>query len=128
MTTMPACNSTVSANWARRSRRHPAWAGVPALIILLAAAGCATIGHDFPVERVAEIRLQETTRAQIGEMFGEPWRTGIEDGQPTWTFARYHYSLFGQPSTRDLVVRFDDRGKVVSYTFNTTEREADAGQ
>jgi outer membrane protein assembly factor BamE (lipoprotein component of BamABCDE complex) len=98
------------------------------LLALLAAAallgaGCATVGSEFPTEKVPDIRLGETTREEIRSMFGEPWRTGVEDGKPTWTFARYRYSLFGSEQTKDLVLRFDDQGTVVSYTFNTTEPE-----
>ena len=95
---------------------------VPLLLAIVITA-CATIGHEFPVERVSDIQLQRTTQAEIRSIFGEPWRVGIEDGQPTWTYAKYRYKLFGQPSTQDLVVRFDERGTVVSYTFNTTEHD-----
>jgi hypothetical protein len=94
--------------------------------LFLWAGGCATVGHEFPVGRVPEIQIQRTTQEEIRAMFGDPWRVGVDDGQRTWTYGRYRYSLFGQPSTQDLVVRFDDRGVVASYTFNTTEH--DAGQ
>ena len=95
----------------------------PALLagLALLIGACATVGHDFPAERVPEIRLHETTREEIRTMFGEPWRTGLDDGQLTWTYGKYRYKLFGQASTTDLVLRFDSDGKVVSYTFNTTE-------
>jgi hypothetical protein len=56
-------------------------------------------------------------------MFGSPWRVGIEDGRRTWTYGKYRYRLFSETSTQDLVVRFDDKGIVVSYTFNTTEHK-----
>ncbi len=55
--------------------------------------------------------------------FGAPWRTGLEDGQRTWTYAEYRYSLFGGAQTRDLLIRFDDEGRVASYTFNSTHAE-----
>ena len=45
-------------------------------------------------------------------------RTGIDDGRPTWTYGYYRYALLGEARTRDLVVRFDDSGRVASYTFN----------
>jgi hypothetical protein len=83
--------------------------------------GCLTVGSDFPVERVREIRLGVTTRADVERHFGPPWRTGLEDGQPTWTYARYRYALLGGVRTTDLVVQFDQRGIVASYTFNTTD-------
>ena len=90
---------------------------------LLFCASCATVGRDFPVARVSDIRIGETTQNQIREMFGSPWRVGIEDGQRTWTYGKYRYRAFRQASTRDLVVRFDERNIVASYTFNTTEHQ-----
>ena len=56
-------------------------------------------------------------------MLGQPWRTGLEDGTPTWTYGYYKYNLIGESQTRDLVVRFDERGIVRSYTFNSTYPE-----
>jgi len=93
------------------------------IAMLLFGAACATVGKEFPVKMVPEIRIGETTRAEVREMFGPPWRTGLEDGMPTWTFARYRYSLFGDEETEDLVVRFDANWVVTSYTFNTTEHD-----
>ena len=71
----------------------------------LVVCGCATVGYE------------------IREMFGEPWRIGIEDGRITWTYARYHYRLFGDASTTDLIVRFNAAGVVDSYSYNTAEAE-----
>lgn len=92
-----------------------------ALLALLFVLACATVGHDFPSDRVRQVRIGETTRERVHELFGDPWRTGIEDGMPTWTYARYRYALFGDEQTKDLVLRFDELGVVRSYTFNTTE-------
>jgi outer membrane protein assembly factor BamE (lipoprotein component of BamABCDE complex) len=87
----------------------------------LLAAGCFTVGRSFPTRQVAAIEVGSTTREQIERTFGEPFRVGLEDGQQTWTYGHYRYSLFGNPVTRDLVLRFDERGVVASYSFNTTE-------
>ena len=96
--------------------------GLAAMLLLLTAS-CATVGRDFPVSHVSDIRVENTTQDEIRAMFGAPWRVGIEDGQRTWTYGKYCYRLFGQASTQDLVIRFDDRNVVVSYTFNTTEHQ-----
>lgn len=97
------------------------------LALLLAAtllgAGCATVGREFPAASVGNIIIGKTDRTEIRRMFGEPWRTGVEDGKKTWTYAHYRYSLFGPEQTRDLLIRFDDEGKVASYSFNTTYQE-----
>jgi hypothetical protein len=90
--------------------------------LLVGGTGCATIGKEFPVEPVRRIEIGVTTMADIQEMFGPPWRTGVDSGRKTWTYGRYRYSLFGRDKTRDLVVRFED-GVVHSYTFNSTEPE-----
>ncbi|TGN38968.1 outer membrane protein assembly factor BamE domain-containing protein [Marinobacter confluentis] len=83
--------------------------------------GCATVGKDFATHNVDQIEVGETTRSDIQEMFGEPWRTGIEDGKRTWTYGKYRWSAFGEAETTDLVVRFNDDGTVSSYVYNTTE-------
>ena len=93
------------------------------MTVLLLCASCATVGHNFPAARVSDIRIGETTQDQIREMFGDPWRVGIEDGQRTWTYGKYRYRAFKEASTQDLVVRFDERNRVASYTYNTTEQQ-----
>ena len=45
----------------------------------------------------------------------------MDDGDQTWTYGHYRYSLFGEAKTEDLVIRFDKDGVVSSYTFNTTD-------
>jgi hypothetical protein len=100
---------------------------VPAVILCISAAlimfvsSCATVGRDFPVSGVSKIEIGKTTRDEIRAMFGPPWRVGMEDGQRTWTYGNYRYSLFQAKSAKDLVVRFDDKDVVASYTFSTTE-------
>lgn len=83
--------------------------------------GCANVGKDFPTDRVTGIQVGKTTKNDIRSMFGSPWRTGAKDGQLTWTYGKYQYRLVGDSSTQDLVIYFDDKDKVTSYTFNTTE-------
>jgi hypothetical protein len=59
-------------------------------------------------------------------MFGDPWRVGVENGQRTWTYGLYRYSVFAPARTRDLKIRFDSSGAVASYTFDSTD-QGDAG-
>jgi hypothetical protein len=88
---------------------------------LVLMVGCATVGKDFATHNVDQIEIGETTRSDIQEMFGEPWRTGVEDGKRTWTYGKYRWSAFGEAETTDLVVRFNDDGTVSSYVYNTTQ-------
>ena len=64
-----------------------------------------------------------TTKNEIRRLFGPPWLSGIKDGQPAWTYGSYDYSLFGERKAKDLVVQFDDKGKVSSFTFSTTDHD-----
>ena len=95
--------------------------GLTALTLYISA--CATIGNDFPVDQVTMIKIGETTQEEIREHFGSPWRVGIENGKRIWTYGKYKYRMFGEDSTQDLVIKFDDQKKVISYTFNTTDHQ-----
>jgi outer membrane protein assembly factor BamE (lipoprotein component of BamABCDE complex) len=82
---------------------------------------CVSVGREFPADSVAGLMVGKTTQAQVKETFGTPWRTGYEDGQRTWTYGRYRYSLFGPAYARDLVLKFDGSGVLRSYTYASTE-------
>jgi outer membrane protein assembly factor BamE (lipoprotein component of BamABCDE complex) len=92
-------------------------------VLILSITGCFTVGHDFPVDQVSSIKTGKTTQEDIRSMFGSPWRIGMEDGHRTWTYGKYIYSAFSETKTQDLVIRFNDQGKVASFTFNTTEHQ-----
>ncbi len=97
-------------------------ATLSALLVLCAfSLACFHVGREFPTEPIAKLEIGSTTRDQVREIFGPPWRTGIEDGDETYTYGRYRYALFSQPRASDLVLRFDERGLLRSYTYNTTE-------
>jgi hypothetical protein len=87
------------------------------------ATACMTVGEDFAVGHVSHIEVGKTTKNEVRQMFGEPWRTGLEDGDQTWTYGYYKYNLLGASQTRDLVVRYNDKGVVRSYSFNSTYPE-----
>ena len=93
------------------------------IAILLLTSGCASIGKDFPVTDVERIEIGKTTQKQVSELFGSPWRTGLESGQKTWTYGSYSYGLFQDKKAKDLVIRFDKSNVVTSYTFSTTDHD-----
>jgi len=83
-------------------------------------AGCISIGHDFDSNKVAQIQIGVTTQAEVRQMFGDPWRTGVDSGDVTWTYASYSASITGKAQAKDLVIRFDAHGVVKSYSYNAT--------
>lgn len=84
--------------------------------------GCFSVGQEFAGSRVPEIKIGKTTKQEVTDIFGTPWRTGMEDGRTTWTYGIYKYSLFGADDTQDLLIRFDPQGIVRSYTFSSTRK------
>lgn len=94
------------------------------LLPVAALCACMSIGRPFPTERVKDIQVGRTTRDQIRAAYGEPYRTGVEDGDATWTYLRYKLSAFSGEKTTDLFIRFNADGTVKSYAFNTNEDPA----
>ena len=91
------------------------------LTLVMFVSGCITLGKDFPEANVYTISIGVTTKNEIRKLFGSPWLSGVQDGKPAWTYGIYDYSLFGERKAKDLVVQFDDRGKVSSFTYSTTD-------
>lgn len=110
----------LSRSYLHRSFRNTLGALVLSIPVLL--TGCASVGHEFPAGQVSTIKIGQTTQNDIYTTFGTPWRTGLDNGMKTWTYGHYRYSLFGEGSTEDLVIKFDPRGVVSSYVFNTSKR------
>ncbi len=104
----------------QRSRGKRALRIGAGLAIALAVAGCVSIGHEFPVVKADDLRIGESTQAEIQAAFGNPMMTGVADGNPSWTYARLRYSLFGGAQAEVLEVEFDEKGVLVSYSLNTT--------
>lgn len=106
--------------------RRSKWAGwTLATFLPILVSGCLTVGRDFPSEPVPSLEVGRTTRQEVEQAFGRPWRTGLEDGQRTWTYGVYRYSLFWPTRARDLVLRFDEQGVLTSYQYDSTEQELD---
>ena len=92
-------------------------------MMIMFVSGCITLGKDFPEANVSSITIGVTTKNEIRKLFGAPWLSGVQDGQPAWTYGSYDYSLFGERKAKDLVVQFDDQAKVSSFTFSTTDHD-----
>lgn len=80
--------------------------------------------EKFPEESVRDIRIGTTTKQDVLDTFGQPWRTGLEDGRETWTYGSYRYRAFQESVSSDLVIRFNQEGVVISYSYSTTNPKA----
>jgi outer membrane protein assembly factor BamE (lipoprotein component of BamABCDE complex) len=84
---------------------------------------CVSMGRSFDASRVRGLQIGKTTQADVEKSFGEPFRTGVDSGDVTWTYVDYHFGVFGPQRTTDLLVKFDSVGTVKSYAFNTNAPE-----
>lgn len=89
-------------------------------IIVLFFSSCATIGDNFDFHGPNEFKIGHTSKQDILKRFGTPFRIGYDSGDLQWTYAYYHYSLFYEGHTKDLVIIFDKSGMVKRYVFNTS--------
>lgn len=87
-------------------------------IVLLGA--CATVGKPFNDSNVKGLKKGITTKLQILEMFGFPFKEGIENGIDTWTYFEEESSLFGPSLQKDLMISFDKNNVVKSFRYSST--------
>lgn len=110
-------------NSSHESWAHRAVCAAATILAIAGLAGCVTIGQPFAANRVSTIELGKTRQDEIVQTFGQPFRTGIEDGDITWTYVHYRLRLLGPQETEDLYVRFKADGTVKSYSFNSNAPE-----
>lgn len=76
------------------------------VLIVLALAACGSTGKDFDPALTENIVNGKTTKEEIRSMFGEPFKTGVQNGDPVWA---YEYTEYGHSKTnpsRQLIVVF----------------------
>ncbi len=83
--------------------------------------GCGTVGTDFDIEKAQSIENGKTTKEDIAQMFGEPFKTGIQNGHPIWIYERNKYKVIGDDTSKSLTVEFDDKGVVRHHTVTSNE-------
>ena len=89
-------------------------------LILMAGYGCISVGRHFSSDDLSWIIKDQTTKDDIYDELGEPFRTGVDSGKLTWTYGYYKYHLIGSTYTKDLIIYFNKEGTVHSYVFNTS--------
>jgi hypothetical protein len=89
--------------------------------IVLISNGCGTVGKSFNVSKVETIVNGTTTQSDIKKMFGEPFKIGIQNGQPIWVYEDHHYSIIREETSKDLIIIFGPNGIVQSYQFMSSK-------
>lgn len=92
---------------------------VAAAALALVLDGCAlSFGRNFPSPAPDTIRVGVTTKEDLRRVFGEPYRVGLDSGDPTWSWFYAEQSAGGE-ATKDFTVRFNRDGTVKSYAFTS---------
>ncbi len=89
--------------------------------IILLSGGCGTAGKSFNASKIGSIVNGTTTRSDIKKIFGEPFKTGIQNGQPIWVYEDHHYSIISNDSSKDLIIIFGPNGVVQSHQFMSSK-------
>lgn len=84
------------------------------LLATLTAFGCSHIGTNFDPNLVKSIETGKTTQNDIINMFGQPYKKGIQNGRAIWTYEYDEYHVMGEKASKDLTIVFDENGKVKS--------------
>ncbi|MGH7805989.1 MAG: outer membrane protein assembly factor BamE domain-containing protein [Candidatus Binatia bacterium] len=81
--------------------------------------GCLGVGSNFPSAAVTKIDKGVSTKKEIRRMFGEPFRTGVDNNYESWTYVYNRWTPFGKARSKDLYVVFNKDGTVRAYTYNS---------
>ncbi len=81
------------------------------LFVLIACmavvSGCGSVGKDFDTDMAQTIEKGKTTKSDIKRMFGTPFKTGVQNGNPVWVYEKNVYRTMGRDSSKSLIVEFD---------------------
>lgn len=91
--------------------------GLGCFILLL--AGCVSVGEEFRTPTSQMIKNGVTTRAELLQLFGSPTQVGIEDGDQTWTWLHVRAGAIGRTLSKELHVKFNERGVAKSYSYTS---------
>lgn len=95
------------------------------LFVLIACmavgSGCGSVGKDFDTDMAQTIEKGKTTKSDIKRMFGTPFKTGVQNGNPVWVYEKNVYRTLGKGSSKSLIVEFDSNGIVKGHQIMVDE-------
>ena len=91
------------------------------LVSLLFIYGCGSTGKNFNESLYKNIIIGTTTYKEIQDMFGPPFKKGVQNGSKFWTYEYNAYNSLGENITKDIVVVFTPSGVVKSHQMMTNK-------
>jgi hypothetical protein len=93
------------------------------MILAIFFAGCGTAGKNFDESLYSNIAKGTTTHKEIKAMFGPPFKKGVQNGYPVWTYEYNHVNSFGSDIIKDMIIVFEKNGVVKSHQLMTNTSE-----
>jgi len=97
--------------------------------IILVFSACATTykyGKEFPVNNVNQIRIGITSQQDVLDLFGDPLKKGIINGNDVFIYTKENIIFNGDDVEKkgdNLVIEFDEKGIVKNYYLNVPGRD-----
>tara|TARA_B100000686_G_C16745753_1_gene949351 strand:- start:182 stop:490 length:309 start_codon:yes stop_codon:yes gene_type:complete len=91
-------------------------------LIISTFIACAAVGKPFNESRVSMIVVGKTLKEDVQNLFGKPFRSGIENSNEVWIYEYNAYSIFEKESLKDLIVVFDKEGRVLSHQIMSSSQ------
>ncbi|MEE3253589.1 MAG: hypothetical protein VX227_04885 [Nitrospinota bacterium] len=85
--------------------------------------GCGSVGKNFDESLYTKIVKGTTNKNDIQAMFGYPFKKGIQNGYPVWTYEYNHVNSFSTDIIKDMIIVFDKNGVVKSHQLMTNSPE-----
>jgi len=89
----------------------------------LAMSACGTVGKNFDEALYVNIVKGTTNQKEIQAMFGAPFKKGIQNGLPVWTYEYNYVNSFGTDIVKDMIIVFEKNGVVKSHQLMTNTPE-----
>ena len=93
------------------------------LILFFLTACYGTVGKNFDSSQLKSIQNNVTSKEEILENFGSPFKKGIERGQTMWTYQFDQWNAIGAAQSKDLVILFDQKNIVKGYRYTSSGPE-----
>ena len=99
-------------------------AGLVVMFLTIIFLGCGTVvGKDFDDSLYTNIAKGTTTHKEIHAMFGAPFKKGIQNGYPVWTYEFNYVNSLGTDIIKDMIIVFEKNGVVKSHQLMTNTPE-----
>jgi hypothetical protein len=98
---------------------HSLQISLATIILTIFFSGCATVGGNFDESLYANIVKGTTTHKEVQSMFGSPFKKGIQNGYPVWTYEYNYVNTLGSDIIKDMIIVFEKNGVVKSHQLMT---------